>query len=159
MDSGLERTGYAFLKRDTNEPILEDFGCISTSRNANLSKRIIVLAEKLQNLVDLYKPEVIVLERLFFSTNHKTAISVAQAQGVTIYIAALSRVPIEFLAPLEIKQAITGDGRADKKQVEKMVKITLGLKNTPRPDDVVDAIACGLSYLFLNQFKRLSSLT
>jgi len=96
-------------------------------------------------------PDVCVLEQLFFNTNQKTAIIVAQAQGATILTVTKRSIPVEFISPLTVKQAITGDGRADKKQIQKMVSFTIKFPVKPETDDVYDAVACGMAYCILHK--------
>lgn len=146
IDSGIERTGYAALKHKTPNPDILETGCIFTNKSDSTIDRMQQLGEKLTRIIEQHKPETVVIEQLFFNTNKKTAIVVAQAQGITMYIAAQKKCKVEFLTPLEIKSTLTGYGRADKKQVEKMLKLILGRDTLPKPDDVTDALACGLAF-------------
>lgn len=153
LDSGIERTGYAVFK-NSGELKLIDFGCIETKRALTISKRILNLGKSIQKIIKIHKPDKLVLERLFFNTNQKTAMTVAQAQGSTIFVAARESIDVEFITPLQIKLSVAGFGRADKRAVEKMVQLTLNMETLPKPDDIVDAIACGLAYCLNNHYDR-----
>lgn len=144
IDSGIERTGYAIFK-DKN---YVTSALIKTSKNKSTEIRLEEIYSKLKKVFDKYKPEVIVLEQLFFFKNQKTFIRVAQAQGVVLLLAAQNKIKVEFLTPLQIKQIITGYGQADKKSVQKMIKLTTEINI--KQDDEADAVACGLAYIYLN---------
>ncbi|MDO9027465.1 MAG: crossover junction endodeoxyribonuclease RuvC, partial [Candidatus Roizmanbacteria bacterium] len=120
IDSGIERTGYAIFK-DKNYVIS---ALIKTSKNKSTEIRLEEIYSQLKKVFNKYKPEVIVVEQLFFFKNQKTFIRVAQAQGVVLLLAAQNNIKVEFLTPLQIKQIITGYGQADKKSVQKMIKLT-----------------------------------
>lgn len=152
LDSGLEKTGYAVFKKKGANNELIDFGLISTAKKSSLKERLRVIYQKLERIIKKEKPDLMAVEEIFFNTNQKTAISIAQAQGISLYLAAKHKIEVEFLKPLQIKKTLTGYGRADKRQVEKMVKILLTLEKIPKSDDVVDAIACGLAYCNIKKF-------
>lgn len=158
LDSGLERTGYAIIHHDNATPELIAYGCIETDKKDTLPHRILVLADRLGELLSRYKPTTVVLEKLFFHSNQKTASSVYQAQGATILTATRHKTDIVFMTPLEIKGAITGYGRADKLQVQKMLKLLLNIETLPKLDDVCDAIACGLAYCTRVKMRDVSRL-
>lgn len=153
LDSGLERTGYAVFKKNSDAKLLS-YGCIETDKSQTLAKRLLILGQKVKKIIESSKPDLMILEQVFFSKNVKTAIQVAQAQGSTILIAAQNGVPVEFITPSEVKQAVTGFGGSDKKSVGKMIQLTLHLPVLPKPDDVVDAIACGLAYCVYKRYDR-----
>ncbi len=144
IDSGIERTGYAIFK-DKSYVIS---ALIKTSKNKLTEVRLDEIYSKLKKVFDKYKPNIIVLEQLFFFKNQKTFIRVAQAQGVVLLLAAQNKVKVEFLTPLQIKQIITGYGQADKKSVQKMIRLTT--KIDIKQDDEADAVACGLAYIYLH---------
>ena len=144
IDSGIERTGYAIFK-DKKYVIS---ALIKTSKNKSTEIRLEEIYSQLKKVFDKYKPEVIVLEQLFFFKNQKTFIRVAQAQGVVLLLAAQNKIKVEFLTPLQIKQIITGYGQADKKSVQKMIKLTTEIDISQ--DDEADAVACGLAYIYLH---------
>jgi crossover junction endodeoxyribonuclease RuvC len=144
LDPGLERTGYAILN---NQNIVTS-GIILTSKVKNIELRLNKIYQVLNKIIFNYKPEVIVLEKLFYFKNQKTIISVANVQGIILLLAGQKKIKIEFLTPLQIKQAITGDGRADKKSIQKILTLEFHLKKT-KYDDEADAIACGIAYNLL----------
>lgn len=147
FDPGYERTGYAVFENNADGELkLIDFGCFFTNKNEILQARILSVINFVEKLFAKYKPDHVALEQLIFNTNKKTAIAVAQTQGALLYLCAKKNFPITFISPPQLKQAVTGYGRADKKQVEKMVCLLLNIDKAPKPDDVVDAIACGLAF-------------
>lgn len=151
LDSGIERTGYAVFEKNKSDYAYIDCGIILTSKTDSLPVRLLTLARELDTLLTRRKPGVVIIEQLFFNTNTKTAITVAQAQGAAISTIAHHNIPVEFLSPLTIKQVITGDGRADKKQIQKMLGFSINFTEKPATDDVFDAVACGMAYCILNR--------
>lgn len=151
VDPGIGRTGYAFLLKEKNtQPKIIDYNCITTPTNAPTHKRLQKLFGKLTALINKHKPEVMVIEKLFFNTNLKTATIVGQAIGTIMLAGAESNLKIKEFTPLQVKIALTGYGRADKRQVQKMVMSELNLDNKPTPDDAADAIAVALCYALRN---------
>lgn len=146
FDSGLERTGWAVFDADGHTQDLLEFGCIFTPKTEPIQNRIHLLGNDVRQLVAKYEPSIFVLEQIFFLVNKKTAIQVAQAQGVVMSIAGEFGMQVDFMTPTHIKQALTGYGLSDKKNVQKMVQLLLHLDPMPTQDDTVDAIACGLTY-------------
>lgn len=154
IDPGIEKVGYSvfeknFKKRPSYRYLTS--GLIKTSRSNTLEIRLKKIYDDLKQLIDKHKPNLIVLEQLFYFKNAKTVISVAQAQGVIRLLAAQNNLSLKLLTPLAIKQIITGYGTADKKSVQKMLKLTLKEDVVIADDDQSDAIACGLAYCFLNE--------
>jgi len=145
IDSGIERTGYAIFK----DKKYVTSALIKTSKSLTTENRLIEIYNKLKEVLKKYKPDVMVLEQLLFFKNQKTFIRVAQAQGIVMLLAAQNNIKVEFLTPLQIKQIITGYGQADKKAVQKMIKLTTEIEITQ--DDEADAVACGLAYQILNR--------
>lgn len=145
-DSGLERTGFAIFQSENGNHTLLDYGCIFTDAALRTEQRFVQLHTHIAELIVKHNPDRCVLERLFFSKNVTTAIAVAQSQGVVMGLVAQHDIPVDFLTPQEIKMTMTGYGNADKKSVQKMVKLLLKLDSVPQPDDTADAIACGLTY-------------
>ena len=123
------------------------FGCIRTSSKAPVADRLNTLHCELAKLIKKHGPDCVAIEKLFFGANAKTAISVGQARGVVILAAAQKGVPIAEYTPLQVKMAATGYGRADKKQMQQMVKILLNLNEIPKPDDAADALAIAICHL------------
>ena len=157
IDSGFDRTGYAVFDK-LSKPVYITSGLIKTSPKKKLPVRLMEIFDALNNVIIEFKPEQMVIEQLFFFKNQKTVIPVAQAQGVSLLVAAQHNIPLEFLTPPQIKQMVTGYGNADKKSVLKMLILTLsstpGVKRvdlTGKIDDEIDAIACGLAFCHLQK--------
>lgn len=140
IDSGVEKTGIAIIK----DKKLIFSSLILTKKTLKTEFRLKNIYNELKKIIEKFNPEVIVIEKLFFFKNQKTAISVSQAQGVILLLASQKNIKVEFLTPLQIKQVLTGFGRADKKSIQKMLKIEFGIDI--KQDDIADAVACGLAY-------------
>jgi len=145
IDSGIERTGYAIFK----DKKYVTSALIKTSKSLSTEIRLEEIYTKLSKVFKKYQPDVMVLEQLLFFRNQKTFIRVAQAQGIVMLLAAQNKIKVEFLTPLQIKQIVTGYGQADKKSVQKMIKLTTGIVLTQ--DDEADAVACGMAYFLLKK--------
>lgn len=153
LDPGIERTGYAFFNLNVPKPKLLSYGCIETHKNNPIETRIGQLAKKLAQLIKKNRPNILAIEQVFFNTNAKSVIAVAQAQGAVLFLANEHNMKVYFLTPLQVKMSLTGYGRAPKLQVAKMLTLLLGLSPLPKPDDVCDAIACGLAYCYRSKLK------
>jgi len=154
IDSGLERTGYSVFEKKSNGTSNFRYitsGLIKTSSKKSNEKRLEEIYSKLTTIFKSYKPSVLIIERLFFFKNQKTIIQVSQAQGVCLLLASQNDIPVEYLTPTQIKQTITGYGKADKKSMQKMINLTLNNPKKINQDDEADAIACGLAYCFINK--------
>lgn len=152
IDPGIADTGFGLIKDDCGRLEMLAYGSIKTSKTDPLTKRLIDLQRQLKTIIDKYQPELAVIEQLFFCTNAKTAIVVGQARGVALLTLAQADIKIIELTPLQVKQGLTGYGKADKKQMQQMVKMILNLKQIPKPDDAADALAmaiCGASHLII----------
>jgi len=152
IDPGTATTGFAILESDKKSIRLLDCGCIITKPKQPLSRRLVIIAKDLRRLVSRYHPQELAVEQLFFAKNAKTALSVGQARGVVLLIGAENQLKISEYTPLQVKQALTGYGQADKKQIQNMVKTILDLATIPKPDDAADAAAIGLCHLQTNNF-------
>lgn len=150
IDPGIALMGWAVLDKE-NEIELKDYGCIETSKLKSNQQRILILFENLNKIIAKYKPQIVVLEKLFFNTNAKTALSIGEARGIVKVSSAINKLPLHEFTPLQIKNTITGYGRATKKQVQEMIKVTLKLKEIPKPDDSADAIAIAYTYCCYNR--------
>ncbi len=141
LDPGLATTGYGLVKKTGSkiEPIA--FGCIKTPPKMPNAERLDLIHRDLQKIIKKFKPERAAIEQLFFCKNVKTAIAVGQARGVILLTLAENKLPINEFTPLQIKQNTTNYGKADKKQVQKMLKVLLNLKEAPTQDDAADALA------------------
>ena len=147
FDPGLATLGYGVIKKEKGKkPEMLDYGIVSTPKDENLAVRLCMLEKGVKQIIDTYKPDEIAIEELFFAKNVKTAIAVAHARGVTLLTAVKECGQIFEYTPLQIKQALTGYGRADKKQIQQMVKTFLNLKAVPKPDDAADALAVALCH-------------
>jgi crossover junction endodeoxyribonuclease RuvC len=144
LDPGTATTGYAIIETKNDTLKLIDFCCITTEKTEAPAKRLNQIANDLTTLITNYKPDKASVEKLFFNTNIKTAISVAQARGVLLMTLEKNNINHSEFTPLQIKSAICGYGKADKKMVQNMVKIILNLKEIPKPDDAADAIAAAI---------------
>ncbi len=132
--------------RGNNKKIV-DYGVITTPKDESFPVRLALIYEGVTKLIETYKPDEIAVEELFFNTNITTGINVAHARGVLLLAAIHSCGRLYEYTPLQIKQAMTGYGRADKKQIQQMVKVYLGLSSVPKPDDAADAIAVALTHI------------
>ena len=141
LDPGIARMGYGVLEASRNLVTGCQFGCITTSKTISQPDRLALIRGELVRLIKRTKPDIIAVEKLFFQKNVKTALVVGEARGVALATAAEAGVPIREFTPLEVKQAVTGYGRAEKGQVQRMLKILLELKTIPKQDDAADALA------------------
>jgi crossover junction endodeoxyribonuclease RuvC len=129
-----------------SQPVMVDAGVIRTAAHQPEPERLLIIFDALQEIVKLNKPHAVSVEKLFFARNVTTAMTVAQARGVVLLVAQQHNVPIFEYTPMQIKQSLTGYGRADKKQMQEMVRIMLKLKEVPKPDDCADALAAALTH-------------
>ena len=143
IDPGTAIIGYGVI--DSNRKLeLIDYGCIKTSADLSTADRLVILNKELEKLLKKYKPDAVAVEDIFFFKNLKTAIKVSQARGVILLTIAHLKIPIYEFTPLQIKQAVACYGRAEKVQVQRMVKTLLNLKDIPKPDDAADALAVAI---------------
>ncbi len=146
IDPGYAIVGYGVIRYEGGKMSVIDYGKITTEANIPLSKRLKLIYDSLTQLIETFKPDVVAVEELFFNSNVKTAIAVGHARGVIILAAANMNLKIAEYTPLQIKQAVVGYGRADKNQVQQMVKMFLKLKEVPKPDDTADALAVAICH-------------
>lgn len=144
LDPGTARTGYGVVERQGGNLACVDFGCIRTPAQMETALRLRLIRKGVINVIYKYKPEIAAIEQLFFTKNIKTAISVAHARGVILEAVASRNLPIREYTPLQVKQATTSYGKAEKSQVQRMVKILLNLTEIPQPDDASDALAVAI---------------
>jgi len=145
IDPGFGITGYGIIKTDGNAYKILEYGCIKTSAKMNFIDRLEVIHCELNQLIKKYKPTKAAVEQLFFAKNVKTAMQVGEARGVILLTIIQNRIPLIEFTPLQVKQALTGYGQASKEQVQKMVKLILGMKNAPRQDDAADALGIAIT--------------
>ena len=145
LDPGTATVGYGVVVSDGSLVKHIAHGCIVTSKDLPMPTRLNQIAKQLRELLRQYKPDIVGVEQLYFAKNVTTAMTVAQARGVLVQTVANLGIPVENYTPLQVKQAITGYGRADKVQMQKMIKMILGLKEVPHPDDAADAVAVAIT--------------
>lgn len=144
IDPGTGRLGFGLIDTSGRQPKLLDGGVITTTPNSPEPERLSIIFDELSEIMNASKPDVVVVEKLFFAQNVTTAINVAQARGVILLCAQKRELPIYEYTPLQIKMALTGYGRATKQQIQEMVRVLLGLESIPKPDDAADALAIAL---------------
>lgn len=145
IDPGTGILGFGVIEIDgNNNAHLVDAGVIRTPVKEADAVRLLTIYEELVDIVSSTKPQIMSVEKLFFAQNVTTAMTVAQARGVVLLVGQQNGLELYEYTPLQIKQAITGYGRADKKQMQEMVRVILGLKEVPKPDDCADALAAAL---------------
>lgn len=148
IDPGTSRVGYGIIKKGKKIRVL-DYGIISTEKNIPQEKKLIIIEKEFRKLLRKYKPKYLAVETLFFFKNLKTAMKVSEARGVIILEAGKKKLKIIELSPLQIKNTITGYGRATKKQMQRMIKERLNLQKIPYPDDAADALSIAFCASFL----------
>ena len=144
IDPGTAALGYGIVESRSGRLRMVDSGCLTTKADASLPRRLLAIHGFLDELIALHKPDLLAVERLFFSRNAQTAFAVGQARGVVLLAAAQAEVPVREATPSEVKTAVTGHGRAEKDQVGRMVAVCLGLAAPPTPDDTADALAVAI---------------
>ncbi len=147
IDPGLALMGFGVVESDGYRFKMLDYGVIDTPAHTPDSDRLLMLWQGLNQLFEKYKPDAVSIEELFFNKNVKTAISVGQARGVAILAVKSNNIPLFEYTPLQAKQAVVGYGRAEKKQIQMMVKTILNLKEIPKPDDAADALAIAITHI------------
>ena len=158
IDPGYGTIGYGVIEKNGSKIVPIDYGVIQTSKDEGIASRLAMIYDTLNVLIKKFNPDEIAVEELFFNTNITTGIKVAQARGVILLSAVHACGRLYEYTPLMVKQSLTGNGRADKKQIQYMVKMMLGLKSEPKPDDAADALAiaichantCGFTQRVLN---------
>ena len=141
IDPGTAALGYGIVEATRGRVREVDHGCLETSPDTSLPERLLAIHALVDELLASHQPDVMAVERLFFSKNVQTAFGVGQARGVVLLAAAQHGVPVREATPNEVKSAIAGYGAADKEQVQRMVQMVLGMAERPRPDDAADALA------------------
>jgi crossover junction endodeoxyribonuclease RuvC len=144
IDPGTAATGYGIVERTGSKLRMVDYGCFETLSTDNLPHRLLLIHQAVSGLIAEHRPELVGVERLFFNRNVQTAFAVGQARGAVLLAAAEAGVPVFEYGPHEVKMAVTGYGRADKAQVQRMVQVVLGMSVLPRPDDAADALAVAI---------------
>lgn len=156
IDPGLATMGFGVVQRDERGVFTAlDYGVVTTPKEENLPVRLAILERGVNAILDRYHPDEIAFEELFFTKNITTGIAVAQARGVALLACAKRCSALFEYTPMQIKQAITGYGKADKKQMQEVVTTLLRLQTVPRPDDAADALAAAMCHGFTNRFGSL----
>lgn len=152
FDPGTARLGFGVIESEP-DPQAVDFGVIVTSAEAPMATRLLQIHAAVTELIVEFKPEAIAVELLYFARNVTTAMTVGQARGVILLAAAQQGVTVAEYSPSEVKHAIVGYGKADKRQIQEMVQIMLGLESLPRPDDAADALAVAICHAQVAPFR------
>lgn len=151
VDPGTALMGYGLIEA-TESPTVRDFGCIETTPDMAMPDRLLALYDGLRTIINRWRPEVMVVEELFFARNVTTALTVGQARGVVLLSAAEHHLPVVEYKPSQVKQAVSGYGKAGKAQMQEIVRLLLGLDEVPYPDDAADALAVALCHIQSRQF-------
>lgn len=159
IDPGIATTGFGIIRKikDKKAEVI-DYGCILTTPELCPGDRLKIINNELSKLIKKHQPEVMAVEKLFFFKNLKTAMPVSQAKGVILLTAAKKKIPVYEFTPLQMKMAITGYGRAEKKQVQRMIQVMLNLEEKPkdknkRKDDATDALGIALCYTIKSKIQ------
>lgn len=154
IDPGLAHTGWGLIEGHTNRLHHIKHGTIHTAADTEHAVRLLEIHTKIEALIQEYHPQFVAVEALYFAKNRRSGIPVAESRGVVLLAAARASVASRSYTPLEIKQALTGNGRAEKQQVQEMVKLMLGLASMPTPDHASDALAAAICCYHSYQFDR-----
>lgn len=146
IDPGYAIIGYGVVDYVQNHFSPVSFGAVTTAATEKFSTRLECIYDELDKIIKAFKPDAMSIEKLFFNTNTKTAIDVAQARGVILLVAKKNNISVFEYTPLQVKQAVTGYGRAEKKQIMEMTRILLNLDKVPKPDDTADALALAVCH-------------
>lgn len=156
IDPGTATTGYGLVRESEDGSLsVVGFGVITTPADSPMPKRLLELYSKLYEILVLHRPESGAVEKLFFSRNARTAISVGQGRGVALLALAQAGLPAAEYTPMEVKQAVAGYGGADKTQVQEMVRALLSMEEVPQPDDAADALAVAICHLHSARVRSL----
>jgi len=153
IDPWTATTGFSVLEKEGKKVRILEYGVITTRAGLSLSERLVQIGSDLTEILDTYNPTVCGIERLFFLRNVTNGIDVAQARGVMVHTLALRGIPLVEFTPLQVKQGIAGNWFAKKPQIQKALKIVLGLSEIPKPDDAADALA--IAYLTSLKFRSI----
>ena len=154
VDPGYAITGYGVISYEGNRFRLINAGAVTTKAGVSLPLRLSKIYDDLTEIINQYNPDAIAIEELFFNQNVKTAITVAHGRGAALVAASKTNIPVFEYTPLQVKQAVVGYGRADKVQVQKMVKTILNLEIVPKLDDITDAIAIAICHAHSAKFAE-----
>jgi crossover junction endodeoxyribonuclease RuvC len=152
FDPGTARLGYGVIESEPSPRAL-DFGVIATDSGTPMARRLLTIHSAVGELIDRHRPQAVAVELLFFARNVTTAMTVGQARGIVLLAAAERGVPVSEYSPSEVKQAVVGYGKADKRQMQEMVRLVLGLDFPPSPDDAADALAVAICHVQSAPFR------
>ena len=154
IDPGIARMGWGVAEDTRGKARAIAYGCFETTKDTPHQERLRAVHDELLKIVRKYKPERVAVEKLFFSKNVKTALTVGEARGVIMLTCAELNVPVVEISPKEVKQTLTGYGSAGKKQMQRMIQLMLGLKELPKPDDAADALAIAIAGSRIREYKN-----
>ena len=154
IDPGVAITGYSIIDEKGSDYHVFVSGCITTGSDMQPALRLAYIHEKIMELITVHQPQALAVEKIFFSKNVKTAFQVGEARGVILLASAHSEVSLFEYTPLQVKQAVAGYGKADKRQVQKMVQLLLRLKSPPAVDDEADAMAVAICHLQNRRYRE-----
>lgn len=146
IDPGIATTGYGIVDSDGQRSTAIEYGCVLTAKELSTPERLQIIYRELTAIVTLFEPQVMAVEKLFFNKNLNSAMQVGEARGVAVLTGVHAGLNVYEYTPLQVKQAVVGYGRAEKKQVQQMVKVLLNLIKIPRPDDAADGLAIALCH-------------
>ena len=146
IDPGLANTGWGVIETRGSQCRARAYGCVHTDKDLTLPMRLKRIHDEIAEVIMRYSPMEVAVEEVFFCSNAQSAIATAQARGAAIVACTGCGLEVGEYTPMQIKQAVTGYGKADKKQIQQMVKLLLGMKEIPKPDDAADAIACAITH-------------
>lgn len=157
IDPGIAKVGWGVIKDESGKQIAIDYGCFETSSKIDLDVRLAAIYDFITNLIKKFSPDVLAIEQLYFAANSKTALVVGQARGVILLAASKSNLPTDSYTPLQVKQSLTGYGRADKNQIQAMVGSILHLSKKVVQDDTADALAIAITHVFSYKIRKISN--
>jgi crossover junction endodeoxyribonuclease RuvC len=147
IDPGSDRTGYGCVESDGSHHRLVDCGALTSAARTPFPERLLLIYDGLTNLLDRHRPDCVAIEDVFHARNVRSALTLGHARGVALVAATRAGVPVATYAPAEIKRAVVGYGRAEKRQIQHMIRLLLGLAAAPTPDDAADALAVAICHL------------
>lgn len=146
IDPGYAIVGYGLLKYEGNRFTVLDYGAVTTAAGLPFGRRLEQIYDGISEIIAHFSPDAMSIEKIYFNTNVTTAIDVSQARGVIVLASQKNSLPIYEYTPLQVKQSVVGYGRAEKKQVQEMTRVILGLEKVPKPDDTADALAMAICH-------------
>ncbi|MBE3554005.1 MAG: crossover junction endodeoxyribonuclease RuvC [Thermicanus sp.] len=154
IDPGLALVGYGVIEVRDGNLLPVQFGKLETAKELSLPARLERIYRGMKEILREYQPDEVAVEKLYFNTNTTTAIAVAEARGVILLASEEDHIPVYEYTPLQVKQTVVGYGQAEKKQVQMMIRVLLGLRSDPKPDDVADALGIAITHAHFSRWKR-----